>query len=255
MKTRSQISPEMLTNAVLQTVAGAIPFAGGLLSAAVSLHSEIKQNETNLLLQSLVSSLEDDFQTLALTMSEINQRIDLCEEKVCRKVSGKAYQNLFKKVVRNWSEVDSEQKRIQVRNLLVNFSLCKSDDEDKIKQYIEWVIKLSPLEIKILSIIRASGEVGMSREVIWKTLGNEEKPREVSRQADFFRFAMHNLQNLQMIRVKRKLEVDGRLTPKEYEMGVDIQENRTFDPTVPFRLTRMGEEFAAYSSEDISVIG
>ena len=250
MKKDSQITSQMLTRAILQTVAGAVPFAGGLLSAAISLSGEVEQNQTNALLQSLITSLENDFQDLAQTMSEINERVNFCEEKICKRVQSKEYQALFMKIIRNWSDVDTQRKRVQVRNLLVNAALCKSEKDDKIRQCISWILDLSEVEIKILSIIRTSGENGMSREQIWKALGNEEKPREVSRDADFFRLTMRKLQNEQLIRVKKKLEEDGRLIPKEYEKG-DIEANKTFDDTIPFRLTNLGAEFLGFASEEI----
>lgn len=255
MKTQNlPISAEMITRAVLQSVAGVIPFAGGLLSAAISLSGEMEQNQTNQLMQTLISAMGTDLQDLAKMLTEVNKRLNFCEKKVLKRVQGKAYQSQFMKIIKRWGDVDTKAKRIKMRNILINSALRTVKDDDKINQYINWTMNLSEIEVKILAVVAEAGESGITRKQIWLKLGNSENPREVSRKADFFRLALRKLQEEEIVRVKRQLKDDGTFAPKDYERG-DINLNRTFDDKVLFRLTNLGREYVDFVTDDMPLVG
>lgn len=70
-----------VSRAMLQVAGGAVPFAGGLLSAAASSWSEHEQEKVNRFFEQWLRMLKDELKEKEQTVIEIMARLDLQDEK------------------------------------------------------------------------------------------------------------------------------------------------------------------------------
>ncbi len=102
--------------AVLNAAGGAIPFAGGFLSAAASAWSEAEQEKINAFFDHWLKMLKDEMAEKAQTILEIMARLDMNDEKIAERVASPEYQALLRKAFRDWAGAESETKRTYVRS-------------------------------------------------------------------------------------------------------------------------------------------
>jgi hypothetical protein len=78
--------------ASLQVVGGAVPFAGGLFSAAAGAWSEHEQEKANRFFKHWLKMLEDEIREKEKTILEIMARLDLRDEETTKRIESKEYQ-------------------------------------------------------------------------------------------------------------------------------------------------------------------
>src|ERR1700732_3267090 len=105
---------------ILNAASGAIPFAGGILSAAASAWSERDQQRVNEFLHHMIEMLQAEMLEKEQTIREVTARSDMNDEKVSERIKSPEYQALLRKAFRDWAGAESEQKRIYIRNILSN---------------------------------------------------------------------------------------------------------------------------------------
>jgi hypothetical protein len=64
----------------LNAVSGAVPFLGGILSAAAGVWGEAEQEQINKLLQQWLQMLEDELREKGKTIAEVVARLDMNDE-------------------------------------------------------------------------------------------------------------------------------------------------------------------------------
>src|SRR5258708_7063728 len=89
-----------VARAALQIIGGAVPFAGGLLSAAAGSWSEKEQERVNQFFKQWLKMLEDEIKEKEHTILEIMARLDMHDEKIADRLESKEYQSLLKKTFR-----------------------------------------------------------------------------------------------------------------------------------------------------------
>src|SRR4051812_35932055 len=89
-------TPKIIRGAI-QVVSGAIPFAGGFLSAAAGAWSENEQEKANRFFEHWLRMLQDEMREKEQTIIEIMARLDLHDEKISQRIESKEYQSLLKK--------------------------------------------------------------------------------------------------------------------------------------------------------------
>src|SRR5271170_5869784 len=104
-------STPKVIRAGMQVVGGAVPFAGGLLSAAAGAWPEHEQAKVNQFFTAWLKMLEDEIKEKEQTILEIMARLDMHNEETTRRIESKEYQSLLKKTFREWSGAESEDKR------------------------------------------------------------------------------------------------------------------------------------------------
>ena len=102
-----------ISRGALQVIGGAVPFAGGVLSAIAGAWSEGEQEKVNRFFEHWVRMLQDELKEKQDTIIEIMARLDLQDEAISQRVESKEYQSLLKKTFREWSGAESEDKRIE----------------------------------------------------------------------------------------------------------------------------------------------
>ncbi|MFZ5731122.1 MAG: hypothetical protein ACOY4O_00190, partial [Pseudomonadota bacterium] len=107
-----------MIRSALNAASGAIPFAGGLLSAAASHWSETEQERAMEALRAWIKMLEDEIREKQSTILDIIARLDMHDEEIAKRVQSKEYQSLLKKSFRQWAGTESRKKQEYIRNIL-----------------------------------------------------------------------------------------------------------------------------------------
>ena len=109
-------TPKVIRGA-LQVIGGAVPFAGGLFSAAAGAWSENEQEKVNKFFRHWIKMLEDEIREKERTILEIMSRLDIHDEEIAKRLESREYQSLLKKTFREWSGAESEEKRGYIKNI------------------------------------------------------------------------------------------------------------------------------------------
>ena len=88
---------EKIGRAALSSVGGAIPFAGGLFSAAAGYWSDNDQERVNDFLKHWIDMLKEELIEKEKTILEVMARLDMQDEKIQERIKSNEYQSLIKK--------------------------------------------------------------------------------------------------------------------------------------------------------------
>jgi hypothetical protein len=237
----------------LQIIAGVVPFAGGLFSAAAGAWSEHEQERVNKFFRHWIKMLEDEIREKERTILEIMARLDIHDEEIAKRLESKEYQSLLKKTFREWSGAESEEKRSYIRNILANAAASNLTSDDVIRLFIDWLKNYSELHFHVIGAIYNSG--GISRGEVWTKIGKGQV-REDSAEADLYRLLFHDLSTGRIIRQHRQKTYDGRFlkeTPVKRSEGYTPSSEMTsaFDREKKYELTDLGQQFVHYAMTDL----
>jgi hypothetical protein len=238
----------------LNALSGAIPLAGGLLSAFASTWSEREQSRINEFLHHMMEMLNAEMREKEKTILEITARIDMQDEKVSERIKSSAYQALLRKAFRDWAGTESEDKRTLVRNILANAAASNIASDDVIKLFLEWIKDYSELHFHVIGAIYNSA--GITRGGVWRKLGRQAV-REDSSDADLFRLIFRDLSTGGIARQHRGTDNQGNFIAKSTRKGPPPPKGMTkimksaFDDDEQYELTALGDQFVHYAMTDI----
>lgn len=239
---------------VLNTAAGAIPLAGGLLAAGANAWSEREQARVNDFLKHWLEMLAAEMREKEQTILEITARIDMHDQKTAERIKSPEYQSLLRKAFRDWAGTESEEKRKLVRNLLSNAAGSTLASDDVVKLFLEWIRDYSELHFAVIGAVYNSA--GITRGGVWQKLGR--KPvREDSSDADLFKLMFRDLSTGGMVRQHRETDYAGNFIAKAHRKGPPLPKGspRTmksaFDDDEQYELTSLGVEFVHYAMTDV----
>lgn len=158
-----------IARGALQVVGGAVPFAGGILSAIAGAWSESEQERVNRFIEHWVRMLQDEIKEKEQTILEIMARLDLQDEEIAKRVESKEFQSLLKKTFRDWAGAESEEKRVYIRNILSNAAAARFTSDDVVRLFIDWVDQYSEMHFQVIGAIYNSS--GITRGSIWTKIG------------------------------------------------------------------------------------
>ena len=238
----------------LQIAGGAIPFAGGLLSAAAGAWSENEQEKVNKFFEQWIKMLEDEIKEKEQTILEIMARLDMHDEKVTKRLESPEYQSLLKKTFREWSGAESEDKRTCIRNILANAAASSLASDDVVRLFIDWLATYSELHFKVIAVIYKHSSDGISRGSVWSELGKTEVA-ENSADADLFKLLFRDLSMGGVIRQHREVDYHGNFIPKAPQRRPKGSGPRpmtsAFDDDDLYELTELGKQFVHYAMTDL----
>lgn len=243
-----------VTRGALQVVSGAVPMVGGILSAIAGAWSEREQAKVNRFFEQWVRMLEDEIREKEATVVEIMARLDLQDEKIAARVESKEFQSLVKKTFRDWAGVESEQKRILIRNILSNAAASTASSDDVVRMFIDWIAQYSELHFQVIGAIYNSG--GISRGAIWRKIG-KGKVREDSADADLYKLLFRDLSTGGVIRQHRETDYHGNFIakPSGKRAGGSGGGTKTltsaFDDEDQYVLTELGQKFVHYGMTEL----
>jgi hypothetical protein len=237
-----------IARAALTAVGGAIPFAGGIFSAAAGTWSEKEQERFNKLFAEWMKLEEARLREIAITMMEILSRVNLDDETVRQRVESPEYQALLRKAFRDWAATESEEKRKLVRNLLCNAAESRIAPDDIIKLFIDWIRDYSELHFRV---IRELHKEPGTRAEVWQAI-HAEDVREDSMEADLFKLLISDLTLGYVIRLERRTNAAGQFLrePSRRRPASSVLKS-AFEGDKPYELTALGRQFVHYTMNEI----
>jgi hypothetical protein len=244
-----------ISRGALQVVSGAIPMVGGIFSALAGAWSEREQAKVNKFFDQWVRMLEDEIREKEATVIEIMSRVDLQDEKIAARVESKEFQSLVKKTFRDWAGVESEQKRVLIRNILSNAAASTISSDDVVRMFIDWIGQYSELHFQVIGAIYNSG--GISRGAIWRKIG-KGRVREDSADADLYKLLFRDLSTGSVIRQHRETDYHGNFVAKTpakrtgSSPGGAKTLTSAFDEEDQYELTELGQQFVHYAMTELA---
>ena len=235
----------------LLNTAGAVPFIGGLFSAAAGYWSDREQEEVNNFFRHWLSMLEDELKEKQLTMLEVITRLDLHDEEIKERIKSTEYQSLVRKCFREWSAAESESKRVFVRNILANAASARLTSDDVVRLFLEWLKNFSDMHFEVIAAV--FNRDGITRGEIWRQIGRGSV-REDSAEADLFKLLIRDLSTGSIIRQHRERDYLGNAIPKPKSRRVPGGKSpvSAFDEEEGYELTAIGRQFVHYAMNDIT---
>ena len=232
-------------------VAGAVPFVGGLFSAAAGYWSEHEQKRLNEFLKRWLGMMQDEIREKQRTIAEIAMRLDLHDEEISARVRSDEYQSLIKKAFRDWAGAESEKKQEFVRNILSNAAASTLTSDDVVRLFLDWLHDYS--ELHFLVIAEIYNNDGITRAEIWDRLG-KGRPREDSAEADLYKLLIQDLSMGHVIRQHRPIDAYGNFlrqsAPKSRGTASPTIKS-AFDDEKGYELTALGRQFVHYAMNDL----
>jgi len=239
----------------LAILGGAIPFAGGLVSGAGSAWSEKENEHFQRILKAWLKLQEDEIEEIGQTLVEVMVRLDQQDENIRRRIESPEYLKILKKCFRDWSAAESEEKRILIRNLLINAASPGLAPDDIIRLFVEWIDRYSELHFKVVRAIY--NHDGITRAAIWDQIHGQDVS-ENSAEADLFKIIIHDLSVGHIIRQHREVDYNGnfvRSQPKRTQKGSSRSPTYTsaFDGEKQYELTELGQQFVHYTMNEVVI--
>ena len=238
----------------LQVVSGAIPIVGGLFSALAGAWSEREQAKVNRFFEQWVRMLEDEIREKEATVIEVMSRLNLQDEKISARVESAEFQSLVKKTFRDWAGVESEDKRVLIRNILANAASSSLSSDDVVRMFIDWIAQYSELHFQVIAAIYNTG--GITRDAIWRKIGKGQA-REDSADADLYKLLFRDLSTGSVIRQHRETDYYGNFVAKpaaKRSAGAGSASKTltsAFDDEDQYVLTELGQQFVHYAMTDL----
>lgn len=243
-----------IARAAIQSVAGAIPVIGGVLSAAAGAWSEKEQDKINEFVAAYMQMMRDEMEEKHQTMADILLRLDMQDEKISERVKTSEYQSLVRKAFRDWAGAESQQKRNYIRNVLTNAAATDVSSNDTVRLFLDWLYRYSEFHLAVVGQIYRNP--GATRLDIWEGLG-KEAVRDDSADADLFRLLIRDLSTGGIIRQFRETDSRGSFIKTSNHNRPRQTSSRVmtsaFEDDKPYVLTDLGSKFVHYAMTDIPV--
>lgn len=235
-------------------IAGAVPFAGGLFSAAAGYWSEHEQEKMNIFFKQWLKMLEDEIKEKQQTILEITARLDIHDDEISKRICSNEYQSLLKKTFREWAGAESEEKRVYIRNILANAAATTLTSDEVVRLFIDWLSTYSELHFKVIAVIYKHHNEGITRGNVWVELGKKEVA-ENSADADLFKLLFRDLSTGGVIRQHRDVDYYGNFIPKKVQRrpkgSGPKPPTSAFDDAESYELTELGKQFVHYAMTDL----
>lgn len=240
----------------MQIAGGAVPFVGGVLSAAAGAWSEHEQDQINKVFRQWLEMLEDELREKGKTIFEIMARLEMQDEKIRERIESPEYKSILKKAFRNWSSIDSESKRQKVRNILSNAAATDLVMDDVVRMFLDWLDSYSDFHFEVIGEIYRNAPI--SRGQIWHNLSRPDV-REDSAEADLFKLLIRDLSTGGVIRQERAVDAygsflkEGRSSRGRSSRGrSDDRMTSAFDDEKAYILTELGNQFVHYAMNELA---
>lgn len=238
----------------LSAIGGAIPFAGGLISAAASVWGETEQERVIAALKGWIKMLEDEMKEKQRTIVDIVRRIDLHDDEISKRVKSSEYQSILKKAFRNWAGTESLKKQEYIRNILTNAASTRIVDDEVVKLFVDWLQMFSEFHFAVIGELYRNP--GSTRAEIWENLG-KGSVREDSAEADLFKLLVRDLTMGGIIRQHREVDSQGNFRLKQRSSQRNTNSSRVaksaFDDDDRYELTSLGNQFVHYAMTEVTI--
>src|SRR5882757_1065546 len=76
-----------------------------------------------------------------------------CQTRGSKRVESAEFQSLLRKAFRDWAGTESEEKRVFVRNVLVNAAASKLTSDDVVKLFLKWIKDYSEFHFEVVGAV------------------------------------------------------------------------------------------------------
>lgn len=243
----------------MNAVSGAIPLAGGLLSAAAGVWGENEQEEMLNVLRAWMQMLEDELREKQRTMIDVMARLDIHDEEIAARVKSDEYQSILKKAFRNWAGTESRKKQEYIRNILSNAAAIRIVSDEVVFLFMDWLQDYSEFHFAVIGELYK--HEGSTRRQIWENLGRA-RVREDSADADLFKLLIHDLSTGHIIRQHRETDYYGNFVTRTPQRtgprpkpipGAPKVAKSAFDDSDRYELTALGKQFVHYAMTELTL--
>ena len=242
----------MTSRALLNIGSGAIPLVGGILSAFAGAWGEKEQERVNRFIEHWLKMFAEEMKEKERTMKEIVARLDIQDDEIAKRVESTEYQALLRKAFGDWAGTESEEKRVFIRNVLVNAAATTLTSDDVVKLFLQWIKDYSEFHFAVVTAIYNSS--GITRGEVWNKIGRPDV-REDSAEADLFKLLFRDLSTGGIIRQHRDTDYAGNFIPKKKKpptpKGTTKPMMSAFDDNEGYELTALGQQFVHYAMSDL----
>lgn len=223
--------------------------AGGAIGGVLGAGSQKQQDEINRIVLSWLKLQQDEIKEIGITLTEVVGRLDMEDEQVRARIESPEYLRLIKKCFRDWSAAESEEKRVLVRNLLINAAGAHIVSDSVVFLFVRWIDDYSENHFQVVSAVYNQG--GITRQEIWARIyPNKPTPKENSADADLFKLLIRDLSTGGIVRQHREVDpYTGEFLPKKRQKRSSGFAS-AFDDGEQYELTELGREFVHYTMGD-----
>lgn len=227
-----------------------IPWVGGLLSAATSLHGENDQGRTNALQQQWLEEHQRRLVDLGKALADIAARLEQLGDEVASRVESDEYMALVRQGFRAWDNADTASKRQLIQRLLANAGAVSVTTDDVVRLFIDWIERYHEIHFAVIREVYL--RPGATRASIWAAIRGTQ-PRDDSADADLFRLLVSDLNIGRVIRQHRETTYDGQFikkTPARRVASTGTMKS-AFDDEDEYELTELGTQFVHYAMNEV----
>lgn len=235
---------------VVLSALGGVPVVGSLIGAAGTAWSEYDQWKFQKLLLNWLKLQEEEINEVGQTLAEVMLLVDQTDEMVNQRMQSPDYLSIVKRCLRDWNATESEEKRVYIRNLLVNAAAAEQlCSDDVIKMFIKWIDTYNETHFKIIKEIYR--DPGVTRYEIWMRMYGS-KVREDSAEADLFKLLIYELSLGMIIRQHREKDALGNYLKQQIKQASpgDRIMKSAFDDKKEYYLTDLGCWFVHYAMNE-----
>ncbi len=229
---------------------GSLPWVGGLMGAAASLHAERDQGKVNSLQRQWLEEHSERLRDVASAINEITGRLDQFGEDAKKRIESDEYLGLVRQSFRAWDEAATKEKRRLLQQLLANAGGTSITSDDVVRLFIDWIKQYHEVHFAVIRAVYQKS--GSTRAEIWASVHGAQ-PREDSAEADLFKLLIRDLSTGSVIRQHRETNYAGEFvkrTPKRSGSSSSVMKS-AFDDTEPYELTELGQQFVHYTMNEI----
>jgi hypothetical protein len=231
----------------------AIPWIGGVLSAAETYRTEEGAHRMNSIQTRWLKEHQKKIELLAQVLREIAQRFESIGEQIDERIQSEEYLSIVHKAFRIWDQADTEEKRKLLANVITNAAGTRATSDDVVRLFLDWIEYYSEVHFAVIKEIYANP--GSTKFEIWTNLYGEI-PREDSAEADLYKFLMRELSMGEVIRIERDKNRLGqylRKRPPGRRKGIPPPATlkSAFEDVDPLVLTGIGRQFVHYALNEV----
>jgi hypothetical protein len=226
-----------------------IPWVGGFIGAAASLHGEFDQDNVDDLQRQWLQLHEERLASLGATLADIIRRLEEVGAVADDRIEDPGYQALVQQGFRIWDQAITEEKRDLVKNVLVNAGGTTLCSDDVVRLFLDWIEAYHEAHFAVIREIH--NDRGITRGEIWQRIYGAPA-RENSAEADLFKYLMRELSTGGVIRQIKATDADGHfLRQRQRRKSVGPYMKSAFDTDEPYELTELGRQFVHYAMSEV----
>lgn len=241
---------DRLKEKMLLAALGSIPWVGGFIAAAATVHLDSPDVESDRLRTLWLEGLREKIELLRETLIEIGRRVDGFGERCDERIQSEEFLQIVRKAFRAWDNADTSQKRTYAATLVTNAAGSRVCSDDVVRLFIDWLDRYHEAHFAVISYV--FNNPGCTRMEFWaSTYG--ARPRDDSAEADLFKHLIRDLQIDGVVRNEREVTGEGaylRKSPTRVRQALPKTLGSPFDNSASLELTSLGKQFVHYTMNE-----